>query len=57
LKELAAENPWPKRLLAEMEPEKDTLQGLTKGNLWARHAALNDPRACRISKAADLRRR
>jgi hypothetical protein len=33
LKELAAENPWPKRLLAEMEPEKDTLQGLTKGNL------------------------
>jgi hypothetical protein len=29
----AAENPWPKRLLAEVEPEKDTLQGLTKGNL------------------------
>jgi hypothetical protein len=33
LKELAAENPWPERLLAEVEPEKDTLQGLTKGNL------------------------
>ena len=25
--------PWPKRLLAEMEPEKDALQGLTKGAL------------------------